>query len=159
MNQNLWQLNQRDYNDKIGESKWTIAQKGCVITSLCAIGQWYLHAFNLKSNSYLMPHIIAKQLKFTPDGLLLWNSINTSDLPFKFAYRYYTQDDTILKNILSSKSGACIVQVNDGAHWCALIGYSRFKGYKLFDPYYGDVVWLKDRYPNKINGFAAVVLK
>ena len=97
-------------------------------------------------------------MKFTSSGLLLWKSITESELPFKFVYRYYTRDDVKIKKILASRDGAVALQVNNRKHWVALIGYSRIYGYKIADPYYGDIIYLNKRYPN-ITGYAEVTRK
>jgi len=134
---------------KIGDSNATIASYGCLITSLSMLSDWY--------GKYKNPSWMAKNLKFTKDGLLYWNSITSSELPMKFVYRYYSRDDKKIKEILYSKDNACILRVvlNHYQHWVVLLGYSRLYGYKIADPIDGKVKYLK--YP--ITGFAEVAKK
>lgn len=134
----------------IGQSSKTIGNFGCLITVLSMFSSWY--------GKFLDPAFLAKHLKFTASGLLIWKSITDSELPFKFVYRYYKRDDAKIKQILKSKDGACALQVNKGKHWVALIGYSRIHGYKIADPFYGDIIYLNKRYPD-ITGYAEVTRK
>lgn len=134
----------------IGDSKLTVGGFGCLISVLSMFSSWY--------GKFLDPAFLAKHLKFTSSGLLLWQSITASELPFRFVYRYYTKNDVKIKEILASKNGACALQVNNGKHWVALIGYSLIYGYKIADPYFGDIIYLNKRYPN-ITGYAEVTRK
>ena len=146
-------LSQRDSKwafVNIGKSKLIIGGFGCLITSLSMLSSWY--------GKFLDPAYLAKHLKFTDEGLLLWKSITDSELPFQFVYRYYSKNDVKIKEILYSKDGACVLQVNNGKHWVALVGYSIIYGYRIADPYYGDIIYLKKRYPN-ITGYAEVTRK
>jgi hypothetical protein len=146
-------LSQRDnkwVNNRIGESPITVGGFGCLITSLSMFSDWY--------GKYRDPAWMAKNLKFTKDGLFLWPSMNDSELPFKFVYRYYKRDDKKIKEILNSKDNACVLQVNNGKHWVALVGYSRIYGYKIADPFYGDIIYINKHYPN-ITGFAEITRK
>lgn len=141
-------LNQRDYPmTTLGNSTVTIARGGCLITDLSMFSHWY--------GKYRSPDWMAKNLRFTEQGYLYWKSIDDADLPFNFEYRYYKRDDKKIKDILYSEDNACVLQVNNGLHWVALVGYSKIYGYRIADPYYGDIVYLKKRYPN-ITGFAEV---
>lgn len=146
-------LSQRDKrwaSQKIGQSPLSVGDYGCTITTLSMFSSWYGKFHN--------PEWMAKHLSFTGSGLLIWNSITESELPMRFVYRYYTRDDNKIQEILKSKDGVCLLQVNNGKHWVALIGYSKLHGYKVADPYYGDSIWLKSRYQN-ITGFTELVRK
>jgi hypothetical protein len=134
---------------KLGLSDKTLCSAGCVTTCLSYLSQWY--------GQYVNPGKLAGMLIYTQDGLLNWKSIDPV-LPFRFVWRYDQRDDAKIKQILFSKNEACILQVNNYKHWVAVIGYSRLYGFKIFDPYYGDVVYLKTRYKD-INGFTEVTRK
>lgn len=127
----------------IGKSPLKIKDYGCALTSLSMLSDWY--------GDYKDPAWIAENLTFTKEGLIIWQSMN-GKLPMNFVYRYYKRDDAKIKAILASKNGAVLLQVNYGKHWVVLVGYSRLQGFKIADPFYGDVVYLNKRYPN-ITGF------
>lgn len=145
-------LSQRDPRwayEKIGSSTATIGKYGCLITDISMFSSWY--------GKYRDPKWMARNLAFTRDGLLIWKSIDSSELPMKFVYRYYTKNDTKIREILASRDGVCLLQVNYN-HWVALVGYSRLYGYRVADPYYGDVIYLSKR-NYKITGFAELTRK
>jgi len=135
---------------KLGASSETCCKAGCVTTCLSSLSDWY--------GKYVNPAQAIPKLKYTNAGLLYWNSIDTV-FPFKFVYRYYKRDDKKIKEILTSKNNACILQVWGGKHWVALVGYSKFFGYKIFDPLKGDIVYLNKRYGSGIQGFTEITRK
>ena len=142
-------ISQRDSkwkNEMLGKSFYSVGDFGCLITCLSMLSAWY--------GDYKDPKWIARNLKFTPNGLFLWKSMD-GKLPFNFKWRYYGRDDSKIQEILNSKDNACVLQVNDKKHWVELIGYDKGKGYKVVDPFYGDTVWLRERFKN-ITGFAEV---
>jgi ABC-type bacteriocin/lantibiotic exporter with double-glycine peptidase domain len=145
-------LSQRDpcwANFLLGKSGNTIGKYGCLITCLSMLSDWY--------GKYFIPSWLAKKLSFTIGGLLNWGSMDSSQLPFKFVWRYYLQNDKKIKEILYSKDNACVLQVNN-AHWVVLIGYSRAFGYRVVDPFYGDTIFLAKR-KYKITGFTEITRK
>lgn len=132
---------------KLGASQETMCKSGCVTTVLSALSEWYGVTIN--------PGKLCQKLKYTDSGLLYWKSMD-GVLGCKFVYRYYSQNDAKIKAILASKDNACLLQVNGGKHWVALVGFSRLHGYKIYDPLYGDIVYLNKRYGSKIQGFTEV---
>ena len=142
----LSQRNKKWKDLKLGNSKLTVGEYGCVITCISMFSSWY--------GEIKYPDYLAKKLKYTPSGLLYWSSMD-SKTPMKFVRRYYSRNDKKIKEILYSKNNACILQVNNGKHWVALIGYSKLYGYKIADPIDARVVWLKHRYTD-ITGFTEV---
>jgi ABC-type bacteriocin/lantibiotic exporter with double-glycine peptidase domain len=132
-------------NETIGQTKVRIADKGCTITCLSMLSDWY--------GNFRTPDWIAKNLSFTNAARVYWNSMN-GKLPFRFVYRYYRQNDAKIKEILSSKDNACLLEVNNN-HWVVLVGYSKIYGYKVADPYYGDTIYLSKR-KYRITGFTEV---
>lgn len=146
-------LNQRNIawgNDFIGKSKAKIKDYGCTITCLAMLSDWF--------GKFRDPEWMANNLQFNEKGQLLWNSITESELNFKFVWRFYARDDKKIQKILFSKDGAVLLQVNNESHWVVAVGYSRIYGYRIADPYYGDIIYLNKRYPN-ITGFAEVTRK
>lgn len=133
-------------DDTIGTTDVKLEDSGCTITCLSILSYWY--------GDYKKPSWIAKNLKFTDNAKVYWASIN-GKLPMNFVYRYYSRNDSKIKEIIASADNACILEVNNKSHWVVAIGYSRLYGYKIIDPYYGDMIYLNKRYKN-ITGFAEV---
>jgi len=145
-------LSQRDPkwgNEYIGKSKAKIKDYGCTITSISMFSDWY--------GNYKNPEWMANHLSFTTDGKLYWNSVSTSELPMRFVYRYYYKDDRKIQEILKSKDGVCLLEVNRN-HWVALVGYSRVYGYKVNDPWDGTTCYLSKR-NYKITGLTELTKK
>jgi len=145
----VWQRDPKWRNKRIGQSNLTIGNYGCTISCLSMFSDWY--------KGYKDPSWMSENLKFTQDGKLLWQSITQSSLPMKFVYRYYKRDDKKILEILKSKDGVCLIEVNRN-HWVALVGYSRIYGFKVNDPYYNDTIYLNRRY-KLITGFAEITRK
>ena len=136
-------LNQRDPawgNIKIGQSQRTVGSDGCLITDESAITN--------EINNYHDPGWMAQNLDFTPDGLFIWASIIKVKLDF--VYRFYIQDDKKIKKAFADPDQYVVLQV-DKKHWIWLVGVKG--GYRIMDPYYGDVIPITKRY-KKITGFA-----
>ena len=106
-------------------AKLTIGAKGCTITVASSMATWAGKKFT--------PDEMAKECKFTPNGLLLWRS-----LPVKFVWRYYRYLPTKAKEILLSAKGMCMIEVLWGRdrHWIGLVGWDR-RGEIIHDPYDG----------------------
>ncbi|MFA6790408.1 MAG: C39 family peptidase [Parcubacteria group bacterium] len=146
----LSQQDPRWAKEKIGKSHSTIGGYGCTITSISMLSSWY--------GKYKSPYWMATNLDFTDRGLVLWNSMNKLDLNMRFVWRYSGNNEAKIKEILFSKDNSVIAEVNYGKHWVVIIGYSNRKGFLIADPFYGDKVYLKDRYLN-ITGFAEFTRK
>lgn len=121
-------LSQRDPKwsfKPIGQSKRTIGSDGCVITDISMLSDWY--------GLFKDPSWMAKNLKFTDGGLLLWNSVSDSILPFKFTWRFYNNDESRIIPALSGKKTACLLQLR-GIHW--VVGIKKIGSYYyVADPY------------------------
>lgn len=124
---------------KLGNSQETCCKSGCVTTGLSALSDWY--------GEYVNPAKAIPKLKYTDAGLIIWSSVDDV-FPCKFVWRYYPRQITKEKilQILQSKDNAALLQVWYGRHWVVLTGFSRWKGYRVFDPLHGDIIWLADRY-------------
>lgn len=130
----------------IGQSSEKISRSGCLITCLSMLSDWY--------GTFNTPGWMARNLSFTSDGRLLWQSIRP---PMRFVYRYYKRDDAKIKSILFSKDNAVILEVPafNAKHWVLVVGFSRWAGYKIADPFDGTTKWLDKSYRN-ITGFAEI---
>lgn len=124
----------------IGKSKETVGKSGCLITDNSSITS--------EIGCYRNPGWMAKNLDFTKDGLLYWASLVKANLDF--VYRYYYRDDAKIKKAFANPDQFIVLQV-DNFHWLWLIGVKW--GYRVMDPYYGDVIFWNKRY-RKITGFA-----
>ena len=145
----LSQLDSRWADTYIGNTPYKIGPWGCLISSLCSHMKWYCDPKD--------PNWAAKNWKYTSNGSLYWNSITSSDCEIDFVWRYYRRDDNKVRSILSSEFNAAVVEVWLGSikHWCAVVNYSPTKGFKIFDPYFDDYVYLNERYGTYI-GFAEI---
>jgi GH25 family lysozyme M1 (1,4-beta-N-acetylmuramidase) len=136
-------LSQRDSswaNVKIGKSNETVGKSGCLITDNSMITHYI--------ENYRDPAWMAKNLDFTDDGYLYWQSLVRVKLDF--VYRFYYRDDTKIKKAFADPDQFIVLQV-DNYHWIWLVGV--VGGYKIVDPYYGDIIYWNKRY-KKITGFA-----
>ncbi len=136
-------LSQRDprwAGVKIGRSNETVGRKGCLITDNSAITDYI--------GNFKDPGVLAQLLDFTAAGLLLWQSIEKAGLDF--VYRFYSRDDAKILKAFADPDQFVVLEVNHN-HWLWLIGV--VGGYKVMDPYYGDVIRITQR-NYKITGFA-----
>lgn len=135
----LSQGDERWRKEYLGKSGEKIGKSGCLITSISMFSYWF--------GTFRDPEWMAKNLKFLKNGYLLWNSINELDeLPFRFVWRSDGYNYYKIKEILESKDGFCLVQLNNGAHWACVIGrYIKGRGFKIADPRDGKPCYAKDR--------------
>lgn len=127
-------LSQRDpawATKKIGQSNITVGQYGCTITCVSMSSDWF--------KCFQNPGWMAKYLKFTSGGLILWQSI-ADVLCFKFIWRGYPSNfkqgeiDEALKN----PKKTCLLNVSNGKHWVLGIYRVPFsKTYWVADPWTG----------------------
>jgi len=138
-------LNQRNAlwaNIKLKKSNETVGKRGCLITDNSAI--------TAEIGNYHDPGWLAQHLDFTLQGLFIWASIIKVKLDF--VYRFYSRDDVKIKKAFADPDQFIVMQV-DNYHWVWLIGV--IGGYRVMDPYYGDVIYWTKRY-KKITGFAVL---
>jgi ABC-type bacteriocin/lantibiotic exporter with double-glycine peptidase domain len=124
----LGQRDSRWASKPIGGSKITIGGYGCTITNLAMLSDWY--------GCYHDPAWMAKYLRFTAGGLLLWQSVSEK-LCFKFQWRQYGYNEKRIMDSLAGKTTSCILQIH-GNHW--VVGIK-----KLFNKYYIADPWTKTR--------------
>jgi|GEM_PF-2386538 lysozyme len=125
---------------QIGKSTETVGRKGCLLTDNSAITDYIGH--------YRDPKWMAQNLDYTKEGLFIWASITRAKLDF--VYRFYSWDDVKIRKAFKDPDQFIVIQV-DSKHWVWLIGMAQ--GYRVMDPWYGDIINLFDRY-RKITGFA-----
>lgn len=125
-------LSQRDprwANEKLGTSYVTVGRYGCTITCLSMLSDFF--------GRFKTPRYLAKYLKYTKDGLIIWGSM-PAVLPFKLEKRLYRRDDAEIKKSLKDPKKAVILQV-DNYHWVVCLGTYRFAPwiYRCADPWTG----------------------
>jgi len=94
----------------LGKSSETICKSGCVITGISMLSDW--------AKDYKDPAYLAKNLNFTKEGYLYWNSINNKT-PLKFVWRGYPSNfkQSQVDEALKSKDGCILLNVMGGKHW------------------------------------------
>jgi len=113
----------------IGNSKSTLSQYGCTITSISMLSDWY--------KCFKDPSWLAKNLRFLND-LVIWQSV-TEKLCFKFVWRQYGRNDAKILASLKGKNTSCLLQVY-GRHW--VVGIRKVGWYYYTaDPYTGTRRW------------------
>jgi len=144
-------LSQRDPRwaaDKIGQSAWTVGQKGCALTSLInganAIGA------NPKG---LTPKGLAHNVAlFLPTGDILWDKACAFIGPLRFAGREEGQNDARIVASLKDPDGFVILQVNYGAHfalaWSKSIHPLHRGDFVIADPWGGTKQYARGAYHN-----------
>lgn len=115
----------------IGESTETVGKKGCVITDISMSSSYFGY--------FRDPGFLAKYLKFTASGLVLWQSI-ADILNCKFVWRGYPSNfkQTEVDEALKNPAKTCLLNVDGGAHW--VLGIYRVpltKKYWVADPWTG----------------------
>jgi hypothetical protein len=92
----------------MGGSGVSLAYAGCV-TSCVSMASSYFKCFK-------NPGVLAKELSYTPTGLLFWKSINKV-LCFKFLWRGYKDEQKVIDEALRNPKKACLLNVMSGLHW------------------------------------------
>ena len=129
---------------QLGTSGRSMAQIGCMVTSIAMLSDYFKPA--------VRPDDVVITSKFTSGGLLIWGSLQL--LGFKFSWRGYDRNDHEIMRHLKDKDLAVLLQVADKTHWVVATGRDFFSGlYKIADPLYGDRATMK-RYQDNITGAA-----
>lgn len=141
-------LSQRDprWSDvKLGQSSLTVGRYGCTTTCISMLSDYF--------KCLAFPDAIAKvPTNYTKDGLILWNKLVFKKMRFK--WRYYEQNDAIIKECLKDPNRAIILQVNNGLHWVLAVSKNLFgKDYTVLDPWTGKKCDVLKTYHN-ITGMA-----
>lgn len=129
----LSQNNKEWAKETIGNTKVTIGAMGCTITCISMISDYF--------KSFKTPDWMAKNLSFTPEARIYWNSINNNkELNFDFEYRYYIDKHgntmyNAIQEAVSNPDKAVILEVRR-AHWVVdLSKYLWLNKYKTQDPW------------------------
>ena len=138
------QRDKRWANKVMAPSKQIIGRVGCTTTCIADIATYF------KMN--LNPAQVADRIKYTKDGLILWQYCKFEK--FEWWFRAYKKDDTQIRNALADPKGAVLFEINNGAHWVVGTGIDGVnKTYKIADPINGDRSTMK-RYDNKLTGMS-----
>lgn len=119
-------------------SKLTLGRYGCTTTCIAMAGSYF--------GETLTPANVCDKIKYTKDGLILWDSCTFKR--FKFYFREYGRKDVNIKNALLDRDLIVLLQVANGSHWVLATGYNSVnKVYKIADPWDGGRTTTK-RYGN-----------
>ena len=143
---------------KLGTSPATVGRYGCTITNIAMLSDYFASIKSGKSND---PAYFAKNLQFTSEWYLIWESlpkVSTMHLVQRFKKENMTtaKMNELIRSALAAPKQACILQVN-GNHWVLATGTVPGKNneYKIADPFFGDRSTTA-RYGNKITGGAII---
>lgn len=134
---------------KIGQTQHTVAAIGCTTCCICMGGSFF--------NDTINPGEACKLLRYTQEGLILWNSIgvlfNNTEFEFRFyspnttcrqAARYFPEgyykelNKTLIDDALASPDKVVMLNVDSGGHW--VFALKRLFGTNIFwvaDPWTG----------------------
>jgi len=130
-------------NVKLGQSNLTMGRYGCTTTCIADLSTYFGNSFT--------PLQAVETIKYTPDGLILWQSCKFAS--FGFERREYGRNDTNIQSVLKDPNRAVILNVASGSHWVVCTGKTFFNIYKIADPWLGDFADMQ-RYKNDITGAA-----
>ncbi len=116
---------------------------GCTTTCIADLSTYF--------GDNLTPDQVRAKIKYTVNGLVIWQSCNFKN--FKFWFREYGRHDQNIKNALADPDIAVILQVDNGAHWVVCTGMDILGRFKIADPFFGDRSTVA-RYKNSITGAA-----
>lgn len=130
----------------MGNSGVTLGRAGCTTTCVSMASDYF--------SNFHKPDELAKKLKYTDGGLLIWESI-PSICNFKMALRFRSSDFVIIDEALRNPDKVCLLEV-DRNHWVVALGKIPFtKTYRIADPWFGDKA-LSSRY-GRITGGAVLL--
>ena len=132
----------------IGPSKLIVGRWGCTLTSISMLTSYFTPTINPGELADIRsPHA----LKFTKDGLILWQSCTFQN--FHFVTRGYGRNEPMIREYLKDPNKAVILEVNH-CHWVVAVGRNPITGkYKIADPWFGDYANI-NRYGDNITGSA-----
>lgn len=125
-------------NDFLGKSRSTIGRYGCTTTSISCLSSFY--------DQYTTPKDLARTIEYTykkkypniEEGLILWQSINKLDLPFRWIWREYQVESFYeLRYIAYHPTKSATLNIAYGKHWVTLLNVSSFKTLIVHDPFGG----------------------
>lgn len=133
-------------DEKLGSSPLTIGRFGCTMTCIADLSTYFIE----DPRAYYNPHDLNKIIKFTPEGLIVWQSCNFRE--FVFDSRVYGRNDEQIKAALKDPNRAVILQVANASHWVVALSWNLL-GLRIADPWLGDKTSIS-RYKNDITGAA-----
>lgn len=148
----MLRLSQRDPRwaaEKIGDSPYTVGRYGCTLTSVSMASDYF--------RCYKDPKWMARNLSYTKDGLILWQSIG-KNLCFEFLWRFYTFNQKVIDRALKDPDQVCLLQVQN-YHWVVAVRKVPFTStYVIADPWTGTTSTTL-RYNNQVTGGAVLKRK
>jgi hypothetical protein len=123
----------------LGPSKLTVGGYGCTTTCISMFSDYF--------SEYRNPGFLARNLSYTKDGLILWQSIEKVFKSFKFLWRFYTLDKSLISEALKNPNKVVLLNVDKGYHWVAAI-----KSIPLTDKY-----WVYNPWTGKSEIYSGIV--
>lgn len=127
----LTSFSQRDKkwaNKKMGISPLTLGRYGCTTTCIADLSTYFGENLN--------PAQVCDIIKYTPTGLILWQSCKFKK--FAFWFREFGRKDVNIRNALADPNLTVILQVANASHWVVATGLNPGGGYRIADPWLGD---------------------
>lgn len=111
----------------LGDSPFIISRYGCTTTAISMLSDYF--------KGFQPPDALAKTFaKYTMAGLIIWQGLTLPTTQFEV--RINARDDQSIMRSLKDPNGACILNVNNGAHWVVAIGkVPFFNDYWIVDPW------------------------
>lgn len=132
-------------NARMGQSSLTIGRYGCTTSCMADLSTYF--------GDNLTPLQLSQTIKYTSDGLVLWQSCKFPH--FEFWFRQYGRNEVDIKNALADPKLAVILQVANGSHWVVATGaptlFNRY--FRIADPWDGFKTDMR-KYGNSITGAA-----
>lgn len=125
-------------------SSLTLGRFGCTTTCIADLSTYF--------GDNLNPHAVCNRIKYTPGGLIIWQSAVFEH--FEFERREYGRKDANIEAALKDPNRAVILNVGNGSHWVVAVSRDWFGNYKIADPWMGDFLMLEKRYGRSIQGAA-----
>lgn len=115
---------------RIGKSPYTVASKGCLITSCSMITDFF--------GNWCSPSWLAQNLSFTPSGMLVWSSLRKkTNIHLEERFLNVYREDKILEGI-NDPNKASILEINYGWHFVlAVRKIPLTRHYVIIDPISG----------------------
>lgn len=133
---------------KLLPSNLTMAAKGCLTTDICMLSDYY--------GCFKTPdQVVGINIKYTVDGLIIWESINFST--FKFVKRVRNLFDVVsVDESIKDPDKAVILAINNDAHWVVAMKKLPLGMYLCGNPWGGVKTMIHE---SKISGSAHFIKK
>lgn len=124
-------------------STLTLGRYGCTTTCIADLSTYF--------GDNLTPARIADLIRFTVNGLIVWQTCNFAH--FAFDRREIGRNDANIQAAINDPNRAVILEVAHGTHWVVAIDNAPGNMYRIADPWLGDKTSLA-RYNGNITGAA-----